>query len=247
MYKFERNISMGDSMKINKNNVVLVFDKDYDERLKSHIDPSKTAVLENPERSIFMNPHLYVASDFSKNEKLRTNPIVQSARELFDEQVQSVAQGLNLIKESYNRRDENGWGISNRSKEMTTCKTEKKDIPQLFMKTQAGELQPTNYFWQLLDRINECSIIEKQTARELGHSEGYSAAADIVSRANKGLCDMAAESEKLLKERNYPDLSYEFDYAMNVSASEQTSAYFQDIWELQQKHNLDTTDKMYYE
>lgn len=231
---------------LQKNNVILYFDKDYDERLKSHIDPSKTAVLENPERSILVNPYLYNASSFSKDEKMRTQPSIQHARELLEGQVQSVAQGLSLIRESFDRRDEKGWGSSNNTCSIPVSHEEKKTIPQLFIMTQSGELQPTNYFWQLLDRINECNVIEKQAARELGHLEGYDALSKIESRANKGLCNIAVESEKLLKEHSFPDLSQQLQQVYCAEACDTLTNHLQKAWEIQQENNLDPDKPLYF-
>lgn len=238
------------------NNVVCFFDKDYDERLKSHIEPSRTVLMNEPFRSHAVNPYLYSASPYNRNEKMRKDADTERLREVLDLRVSNVAQGLNVIQESYYYKKDNPdgtWGNvkSNLITNMLLPEEFKDingEIPALF-KNENGTIKPTKAFFMLLDRINECAEKEKELARDIGRKEGMVAGYEIARKC----VNEHANLEEEMKHPAYPDYSPKINgIVVNNATMEDdlnkkwNEKALKEIWEIQDKYDMDPNDKIYF-
>lgn len=237
-------------------NVVCIFDKDYDERLKSHIEPSRTVLMNEPFRSHSVNPYLYSASPFNRNESVRKDKDTEHLRELLDLRVSNVAQGLNVIQESYYYKKDNPdgtWGNVKSNPVVNMMlpegfKDKDGEIPALF-KNENGTIKPTKAFFMLLDRINECAEKEKEIARDIGRKEGMVAGYEIARKC----VNEHANLDEEMKNPEYPDYSPKID-GIIINNSTMTSDLNQkmaekalnEIWEIQDKHDINPNEKIYF-
>ena len=240
----------------NQNTVLCYFDKDYDERLKTHVDPSRTALMTEPYRSLAVNPYFYCASSFNKNEVSRQEPDTIHLRDLLDLRVKNVAQGLNMIQESYHYKQINkdgSWGNIKHDRLTDSMlpegfKGEAGDIPALFKSEDDGSIKPTKAFFMLLDRINECAEKEKEQAREIGRKEGLVAGYEVAQKVMLENTNLDME----MKNVKYPDYADKCSGIVvgNVQLPDKINEQYatktlEDIWAIQDKYNISPNDKVY--
>lgn len=186
----------------------LIFDSDYDESKKSHIDPNRNELMEDPFRSVLNNPHLYCASPYNFADKYRNDPEISKLRNLIDESIESVAQGLNYIRKS------NDISISLKRPPMSIyMPNDKKVFSENIDKTDVRippmfkDGKPTVVFWLMIDRINQCAEHEKQMARELGQREGLTFGYNLCQKAME---DPSIDLQEAMDNAKYPDYSEKY-------------------------------------
>ena len=197
------------------------FDPDFDKRLKSHIDPSRTVLMKEPYRSEIVNPHLYHASEKNTDESLRRERGNTIWRIVMDYAVCSVAEGCNIINKAFKK--ENYGKCLPIPKERQFMILTNREMPDdmRFNKTEDllshniglppftdEEGRVTKYFSLLIDRIHEVALEEKESARKLGRSEGFEAGITI---ANKWIQNHNIDVNEEVKNYEFKDYSEKYD------------------------------------
>lgn len=192
-----------------------IFDPDYDNRLKSHIDPSRTVLMKEPERSFLTNPYLYRASKYNVNESIRQEPKIVKSRVIVNDAIHSVAEACTLLRQSADM-GELKKPVSLSDGQQIYIKTNNeypKDDKSLIqlppMVDENGK--PTEAFYLILDRIHDIALEEKERARQIGREEGLLAGFDIYQQK---LQNNDLDIQKAIKEYQYEDRSDKYDPKM---------------------------------
>lgn len=194
-----------------------IFDPDYDNRLKSHIDPSRTVLMKEPERSFLTNPYLYRASKYNVNESIRQEPKIVKSRVIVDNSVHSVAEACTLLRQSADMGDfkkpvtlSTGQQVYIKTK-YEYPKDDKSLIQLPPMVDENGK--PTETFYLMIDRIHDIALEEKERAREIGRQEGLLAGFDIYQqKLQNGDLDV----QKAINEYQYEDRSDKYDKTLGT-------------------------------
>lgn len=172
--------------------VYCFFDEDFDKRLGCHVDPSRTAMMENPFRSRHANPHVAGGSFYTTDEVEREKPEIKDLRAKIEHLGDSVNATVNIIKYAMSKKHFGVKGLTNYldkddfrlMKDPRLLKIDRtfdgSDVILPALLDKNG--QPTPAFYILLDRIGECSELEKEQAREIGRKEGLMAGINLMNQ-----------------------------------------------------------------
>lgn len=172
--------------------VYCFFDEDFDKRLGCHVDPSRTAIMENPFRCQHANPHVSGGCIYTRDEIEREKPEIKDLRQRIDHLCDSVTATVNIIKYYTVKKHFGVKGMTNSldkddfrlMKDQRLFKVDhlfdgsETVLPALLDKNG----QPTPAFDMILDRLAECSELEKEQAREIGRREGLMAGINLMNQ-----------------------------------------------------------------